>query len=112
MRRSCTLYLDDILKSIEKIESFTEGYDFEMFKKDDKTVSACVREIEVIGEATKQLPKEITEQYLEIPWSLMAKMRDKMIHWYFDIDEEIVWKVIKEQFSKLKKDIQEVRLKV
>jgi uncharacterized protein with HEPN domain len=67
MKRSYILYLDDILKSIEKIESFVEGYDFEMFKSDDKTVSACVREIEVIGEATKQLPKEITEQYLEIP---------------------------------------------
>jgi uncharacterized protein with HEPN domain len=41
----------------------------------------------------------------------MAKMRDKMIHWYFEIDEEIVWKVIKEQFPKLKKDIQQMRLK-
>ena len=45
MKRNYILYLDDILKSISKIESFTKGYDFESFKQDDKTVSACVREI-------------------------------------------------------------------
>lgn len=109
MKRNYLLYIDDILRSIDKIERFVDGYDFEAFKGDDKTVSACVREIEVIGEATKQIPKDITDVYLNIPWSLMAKMRDKMIHWYFEIDEEIVWKVIKEQFPKLKADIEEIK---
>lgn len=105
MKRDYTLYLDDICKSIDKIEKYTEGYDFERFKTDDKTISACVREIEVIGEAAKQIPAEITKLYLNIPWSLMAKMRDKLIHWYFEIDEEIVWNVIKEQFPALKLEI-------
>jgi len=102
MKRDYGLYLDDILKSIHKIERFTKGYDFESFRVDDKTVSACVREIEVIGEAAKQIPDEIALHYFHIPWSLMAKMRDKLIHWYFEIDEEIVWKVITEQFPTLK----------
>lgn len=106
MKRNYILYLDDILKSIHKIETFTDGYDFERFKADDKTVSACVREIEVIGEATKQIPDEIASKYLQIPWSLMAKMRDKLIHWYFEIDEEIVWKVVTEQFPTLKTQIE------
>jgi uncharacterized protein with HEPN domain len=106
MKRNYLLYLDDILKSIHKIETFTAGYDFERFKADDKTVSACVRELEVIGEATKQIPDEIASKYLQIPWSLMAKMRDKLIHWYFEIDEEIVWKVITEQFPMLKTQIE------
>ena len=109
MKRNYALYIDDILRSIDKIERFVEGYDFEAIKMDDKTVSACVREIEVIGEAAKQIPDEITKQYLNIPWSLMAKMRDKMIHWYFEIDEEIVWKVIKEQFPTLKTDIETMK---
>lgn len=109
MRRNYILYLDDILRSIEKIETFTDGYDFERFKLDDKTLSACVREIEVIGEATKQIPDEIALQYLQIPWSLMAKMRDKLIHWYFEIDEEIVWKVITEQFPTLKIQIETMK---
>ncbi len=51
MKRNYILYLDDILKSIQKIEIFTDGYDFERFKADDKTISACVREIEVIADA-------------------------------------------------------------
>lgn len=106
MKRNYLLYLDDILKSIYKIETFTAGYNFERFKADDKTVSACVRELEVIGEATKQIPDEIASKYFQIPWSLMAKMRDKLIHWYFEIDEEIVWKVITEQFPTLKVQIE------
>jgi uncharacterized protein with HEPN domain len=109
MKRNYAFYIDDILRSIDKCERFVEGYDYESFKEDDKTVSACVREIEVIGEAAKQIPDEITKQYLNIPWSLMAKMRDKMIHWYFEIDEEIVWKVIKEQFPTLKLDIEKMK---
>ena len=64
MKRNYLLYLDDILKSIHKIEAFTSGYDFEHCKADDKTVSACVRELEVIGEATKQIPDEIASKYL------------------------------------------------
>ena len=109
MKRKYVFYLDDILRSIEKIETFTQGYDFEGFKTDEKTLSACVREIEVIGEAAKQIPSEITANHLHIPWSLMAKMRDKLIHWYFEIDEEIVWKVITEQFPALKLQIKAMR---
>jgi uncharacterized protein with HEPN domain len=112
MKRNYVLYIDDILRSIDKCERFVERYDFEAFKEDDKTVSACVREIEVISEAAKQIPDEITKQYLNIPWSLMAKMRDKMIHWYFEIDEEIVWKVIQEQFPTLKTDIENMKNKI
>ena len=112
MKRNYALYIDDILRSIDKCERFVEGYAFEAFKADDKTVSACVREIEAIGEAAKQIPDEITKQYLNIPWSLMAKMRDKMIHWYFEIDEEIVWKVIKEQFPTLKSDIEKMKQEI
>lgn len=108
MKRDYRLYLCDILKSISKIERFIDGYNFETFKADDKTVSACVREIEVIGEAAKQIPNEITSQNINIPWSLMAKMRDKMIHWYFEIDEEIVWNVIKEKFPTLKTEIEKL----
>ena len=81
---------------------------YDDFKQDDKTVSACIREIEVIGEATKQIPKEITNKFNELPWSLMAKMRDKLIHWYFDIDEEIVWNVATQKLPQIKVQIDEI----
>ncbi len=93
MKRNYILFLEDISERIEKTTSYIDGMTYDDFVKDDKTVSACIREIEVIGEATKQIPKEVTEKFNELPWSLMAKMRDKLIHWYFEIDEEIVWNV-------------------
>ena len=105
MKRNYLLFLIDISERIDKIETFTAGMDFETFKEDDKTVSACIREIEVIGEAVKQIPKEVREEFGDLPWSLMAKMRDKLIHWYFDVDEEIVWNVIKERLPGIKTSV-------
>jgi uncharacterized protein with HEPN domain len=67
MKRNYLLYIDDILRSIDKREHFINEYDFERFKIDDKTASACIREIEVISEAIKQIPQEITNKYLDIP---------------------------------------------
>ncbi len=81
---------------------------FKEFVQDDKTVSACIREIEVIGEATKQIPEEITDTFDDLPWSLMAKMRDKLIHWYFEIDEEIVWNVAKHKLPYIKIQIDHI----
>lgn len=102
MKRNYILFLDDISERIEKINSYIDGMTYDEFVQDDKTVSACIREIEVIGEATKQIPKDITERFNDLPWSLMAKMRDKLIHWYFEIDEEIVWNVAKDKLPDIK----------
>ena len=108
MKRDYILFLEDISIRVEKIENYTQGMSFEDFKQDDKTVSACIREIEVIGEATKQIPKEIRERFSDLPWSLMAKMRDKLIHWYFDIDEEIVWNVAVDKLPLIKEEIDNI----
>ncbi len=108
MKRNYKLFLEDISNRITKIETFIGTMDFDEFIKDDKTVSACIREIEVIGEAAKQIPKEITENYDDLPWPLMAKMRDKLIHWYFEVDEEIVWKVAQEKLPEIKTKIDRI----
>jgi len=108
MKRNYKLFLEDISERIEKIESYIGDMTFEEFKQDDKTVSACIREIEVIGEATKQIPKEITSKFQDLPWSLMAKMRDKLIHWYFEVDEEIVWNVATQKLPQIKAQIDEI----
>jgi len=108
MKRDYILFLEDISIRIEKIERYTKNMNFEEFKQDDKTVSACIREIEVIGEATKQIPKDIRDRFNDLPWSLMAKMRDKLIHWYFDIDEEIVWNVAVDKLPIIKEQIEDI----
>jgi len=108
MKRNHKLFVKDILDSIEKIEEFVGNMDFKKFIEDDKTKSAVVRKLEIIGEATKNIPKLIRQKYKELPWSDMAGMRDKIAHFYFGIDYEIVWKVIKERLPEIKPVIQKI----
>jgi uncharacterized protein with HEPN domain len=84
-------FLIDILDSIENIENFIEGFDFEEFSRDTKTIYAVVRALEIIGEATKNLPNSLKAEYPEVPWRDMAGFRDKVVHGYFGVDLEVVW---------------------
>ncbi|MCD6448592.1 MAG: DUF86 domain-containing protein [Thermoplasmata archaeon] len=108
MNRDYRLFIKDIIDAIERIEEFVAGMNFEEFENDDKTVSAVVRKLEIIGEATKNIPDEIKEKYPKLPWKEMAKIRDKLIHGYFSVDFEIVWKVIKEELPELKPKIRKI----
>lgn len=101
MKRSQTLYLADIKSAIEAVIKFTDGMSFDDFKADDKTFSAVIRKIEIIGEAVKNLTDEIKETCADIPWSVMARMRDKLIHGYFGVDVAVVWKVVKTELPEI-----------
>ena len=96
MRRKQLLYIHDIIKAIESILAFTDDMTFDQFTGDDKTLSAVVRKFEIIGEAVKNLSIDLIEDNPHVPWSDMARMRDKLIHGYFGIDAEIIWKVARE----------------
>lgn len=85
-------YLQDILTSITKALEFVEGMSREDFLQDDKTAFAVVRALEVIGEAAKGVPDEVRDRYPDIPWRSMAGMRDKLIHHYFAVELDTVWK--------------------
>ena len=108
MSRDYKLFVKDILDCISKIEEFVKDISYDDFVNDDKTSSAVVRKLEVIGEATKNIPKEIRQKYKELPWSDMAGMRDKVIHFYFGVDYEVVWKVIKERLPEIKPYIEKI----
>jgi len=84
-------YLTDLVLACEEIGEFIRGMDYDNFSKDKKTVNAVIRSLEVIGEATKNLPMEFRLKHADIPWKRMAGMRDKLIHEYFGIDKEMVW---------------------
>lgn len=108
MIREIKLFVKDILDAIKEIEEFVGNMDFDKFYNDNKTRSAVVLKIEIIGEAAKNIPKEIRSKYKEIPWKDMAGMRDKISHFYFGIDYKIVWKVIKERLPEIKPAIEKV----
>lgn len=108
MKRACGLYIRDILDSIMKIEEFAGNMDYGEFVKDAKTSDAVVRRLEIIGEASKNVPREIRSKYKKIPWADMSKMRDKIAHDYFGINMMIVWKVIKEELPCLRSGITDI----
>ena len=108
MKRDYRVYLSDILQAFRNVRQFLGGLSYDEFIDDRKTTSAVVRELEIVGEAAKQLPSSIRKKYPEIPWSDMAGMRDKLIHFYFGVDMEIVWETVKVRIPKLEPLIQDV----
>ena len=91
--RSYIMFLEDIQTAMNRIAEYIEGFDFTSFKQDYKTVDAVIRNFEIIGEASRKLPKEIKEKYKEIPWEEMYLLRNKVSHEYFGVDYEIIWDV-------------------
>ena len=106
--RNQRLYLQDILAAIKRIEEFVGSMSFDEFEADDKTVSAVIRKLEIIGEATKGVPSEIRNNNRQIPWKEMAGMRDKLIHFYFGVDHGLVWSTIARRLPEVKKMIEAI----
>jgi len=94
-------YLNDLVEAAERAIEFTEAMTYKGFSKDEKTVYAVVRAIEVMGEAVKNIPGEVRDAYPAIPWREMAGMRDKLIHEYFGVDRSIVWQTVREDIPQL-----------
>lgn len=105
MKRDASIYLRDILENMERAVRFVGELDYEEFKSDEKTFYAVIRCIEIIGEASKNLPDTVKKQHPGIPWRDMAGMRDKTIHSYFGVNPIRVWQVVKEDLPELKPDI-------
>ncbi|MEW5760038.1 MAG: DUF86 domain-containing protein [Candidatus Thermoplasmatota archaeon] len=108
MKRDYKLFVMDILDAINKIEKFVENMNYKEFLHDDKTSTAVVKKIEIIGEAIKNIPRDVRARYNNIPWRDIVGMRNKIIHSYFGIDYEIVWKVIKERLPEIKQKINQI----
>lgn len=102
MKRKICDYIEDILEAMTSAMEFTKDLSYEEFVKDKKTVYAVIRAIEIIGEAVKNIPEEIRNNYPDIPWRSMSGMRDKVIHGYFGVKVERVWEVVKRDIPNLK----------
>jgi len=97
MTREWKFFMQDIYDAIQHINSFVGNMKRKDFLADEKTRSAVAFKIENIGEAAKNIPKEITTKYKDLPWKDMAGMRDKITHFYFGINYKVVWSVVKKE---------------
>jgi uncharacterized protein with HEPN domain len=114
MKREIGDFIEDIINAMNKALKFVAGVSYEEFAKDDKTIFAVIRAIEIIGEAVKNIPEDTKKEYPAIPWKGMAGMRDKVIHGYSGVDIKVVWDTVKKRipevkllFEKMLKDLEE-----
>lgn len=108
MQKDNIIFLRHILERSEKITAFTKGMSEEDFMKDDKTQSAVIREIEVIGEAAKRVSEDFRKSHPEISWKLMAGMRDMLIHNYEGVDLFSVWATVQRDIPVLLSEIRKI----
>ena len=109
--RDWKLLFEDILDSIDKIENYTKGFSFDDFSLNSLVVDGVVRNIEVIGEASKKIPQnrdpqkvdlEIQTKFTDIPWQKLRGIRNRIVHEYFRVDLTIIWFIITNELPPLK----------
>ena len=108
MPRDFRVYLDDICSAADKIRRYTAGLSFDTLRNDERTIDAVVRNLEIIGEAVKQLPADIRAQHPEVDWKRLAGLRNVLIHEYFGIDLEIVWDILQSKLPALEARVREM----
>ena len=101
-------YLEDISGEISNIHSFIQGMSANGFMADKKTVNAVIRSLEIIGEATGKIPKDVRMRYPDVPWDEIIGMRNRLIHEYFGVDLDIVWQTIQDDLMPLETAIKAI----
>lgn len=107
-KRTDREFLSDILEAIRRVQAYTAGMAFEAFLRDTKTQDAVVRNLEIIGEATKRLSDEVHERYPDVPWKSMAGIRDRLIHHYFGLNLDVVWEIVGVELGKVAMRIERI----
>jgi uncharacterized protein with HEPN domain len=110
MKRDIGLFIEDILNSIKNIEEFSKNLDKDSFSKDNLRQSAIIRQLEIIGEAVKNMPLSFRTKYPKIAWKDIAGFRDVLSHAYFGVNLDRVWKIIESDLPKLKEEINKINI--
>ncbi|HDM71044.1 MAG TPA: DUF86 domain-containing protein [Thermotogales bacterium] len=107
-RRSDTDFLMDMIIACEKIVRYTENLSYEEFCKNDMIVDAVIRNIEILGEAAKNVSMDFRKRYPEVEWHEISKTRDKIIHFYFGVDLSIIWDIVTVDVPVLKVKLEKI----
>ena len=102
------LYLKNIFEAMDAAQAFVSGMDFAAFVSDDKTASAVLQKLKIVGEAAKKVPETIQQDYPQIPWQQMTEIRDQIVHAYFAVDYAVVWNTLKIDIPVLQPIIEQI----
>ncbi len=106
MSRNWELFLNDIEISATKIMRYTQDMNLQTFIHNELVYDAVLRNLEIIGEATKQIPPEIRQRFPSINWRGITGLRDILAHAYFALDDETLWDIVKNKVPILLNAIQ------
>jgi uncharacterized protein with HEPN domain len=106
-KRDWKILFEDIIESINKIEDYTKEISFEDFAQSPLIIDAVVRNIEIIGEASKNVPVEIQNKFKDIPWQKIKGIRNRIVHEYFAVDISIIWFIVTNELQSLKNNLAE-----
>lgn len=107
-RRSDADWLNDILEAVRRVVVYMENVSYEQFLQDTKTQDAVTRNLEIIGEAAKQVSASMREAHPGVPWKGMAAVRDRLIHAYFGVNLDIVWQIATAELPIVRIQIEEI----
>jgi len=108
MSRDYRIYLEDILQAAGKIRRYAGRKSRTALFRDEKTIDAILRNLEVIGEAAKNVPASVRNAHTGIPWKRMAGLRDILIHAYFSVSADIVWDVVRNKLPSVERKVRSI----
>ena len=101
-------FLKDIQESVRRIREYTDAMAYDRFLADIKTQDAVIRNLEIVGEAAKNISTQLHSKYSDVPWKGMAGVRNRLIHHYFGVNLDIVWDIVTVELPSLESQVEEI----